>query len=362
MAIIGNNTAGVAVILDNDDSYLHNVSSEHLPISVAQEAFKFWLYSGSPSSANNGKTAKMGIYDVTSGANISPLVGAIQTFNGDADEGWMSVDITGSEIPLEVGKTYGVGIWSDVWVVDVSGGWQSNNNIRDENTTTLPSTFVLDTTSYNGGAIAMYVETRLAVAAPEITDVNSGNSIADGDTSITITGTAFAASGNTVTISPSTDINHIDAVVQSAVSNESTTSVDITVELPVGSTSEDFVYLFVTDDSSNVSSGYSVSVSPLATSLHTLTLSAECTSTDFALGITAYKNKGEVDEEIASVVTAIDTLPTASPQYNCTFETGDPVSPDTLELVYDAAVGDIRTTSGDIPLASITYTAGTVCP
>lgn len=101
--------------------------------------------------------------------------------------------------------------------------------------------------------------------------------------------------------------------------------------------------------------------------LHTLILEdgssnpVVCESTDFALGVTAYKNKGLSGEETATSVVSITNTNTSAPQYHCEFPTGDPVPlVDTISFDYDDTVGDIKSVTGAMPLATGTFT-GTTC-
>ena len=85
-----------------------------------------------------------------------------------------------------------------------------------------------------------------------------------------------------------------------------------------------------------------------------------CESTDFAAGMTfeLWPAGVEGSKEVATVVTAIDTLPTAAPQYWCTF-TAVPsaAANDHIKVIYDATAGDIKSVTGGIALASSSYEA-----
>ena len=301
--------------------------------------------------------------------------------------------------------------------VDTVGIFGSYNLNEDE---IMAATYVDDTSPASEYMLAIGFELKIAVAAgtPIITSVNGGSTIADGD-SVTYAGTDFALSGNMVVISPTDNIADPAATQITPDTEGSTTAIVITVALPTGSTSADPVYTFV-DDGSLVSASFSVSVTPVvaptlftalfeeatptvevaATALSaglryeikvpgdtdfTLVGAADsaigtrfnasgaaigtgttylvdpviCESTDFANGVTATIDRGGLGTtiETATDVTAISSLPTATPQYWCTFTNGDPVDGDSDEVVfaYDGT-GDIRSVVGGrvLPVTSFT--------
>ena len=88
-----------------------------------------------------------------------------------------------------------------------------------------------------------------------------------------------------------------------------------------------------------------------------------CESTDFALGVTAelWPAGVSANKEVASSVVAIDTANTANPQYNVTFTVApDSGSSDVVNIIYDATVGNIKSVTGGIALASGSFNDATM--
>jgi len=220
-------------------------------------------------------------------------------------------------------------------------------------------------TPYGGTYSGVGVEIAFSGSIINVTSVNGGAPISDGDTGVTTLGNAFGSPG-VHTISPSDNINDVNAVVQTDTS-WTPTAIDITVSLPVGSNSDNPVFVFVTNDSAETNAiGFPVSVlSTDVISIFSMKIDdgvnpVLCTATDFDLGVTAYLNKGLAGEEIASLVVSTSNANTAQPQFKCTFSKAPVNLVDTITVVYDNTVGDIQSVADGIALLSGEYT-GTVC-
>ncbi len=368
MSIIGNNVTGGGVTFVVDMAELADDDTLHTTFLVDQNIVGYYIRQHS--SSNDGKNAKLAVMDVLLGSSGSTIVaGTEQSFVGDnAGEKWIFIDLLLNPIALPAG-TYQVQFWSDGWVGQISGDYINNRNIRVADVADLQSPFVLNNSSRSKGSVSAYVETQDAVTVtkPTISSVNGGNSIADGD-SVTIVLANGLSGSNTVKIGNVDSYFHVDAVTQT-ITSDGNTSIDITVELPTGATSDNPVYVFV-HNGTEASNGFSVNVTPIVSTLHTMVIedgssnAVICSSTNFALGVTAYKNKGLPNEEIASLITEVSNSDTSTPQYQVTFSGGEPVNgTDTITIVYDAGVGDIKSVTGSIALPSITFDsdAASVC-
>jgi len=415
--IYGNNVEGSQYNLTANVTHIHNHSTYTFTPNVDKEVFKFHLYSG---TGNTGDEARVGIYNV-SVSPPTLVSGSETIFTGDGSEGWKEVDRTGTEVELSASITYALAVWSDGYSADVSSDYESNNILRDYNATgTLPAEFVADSSSYTY-PISMYVEANDAVTSTvTITDVNGDATIEDGETGIVITGTGFGIGGNTVTICLVDDVNDASATEQTITAEASTTEITFTVVTPGVVDQNDTLYVFVTNGADTNVNGYAIGVTPVqAAYLHTLELIDKttivtaasgfttderyeilvpgdtnwiaigaadnlegtvftatgagsgtgtayhivpciCESTNFVLGVTAelWPADVEANKEIAPIITAIDTAPTSTPRFDVVFS----VAPsngdgDTLHFIYDATIGDIKSVTGGIALASGTFDA-----
>lgn len=361
MATIGNDLIAFNYALDANIIYAHALNGVHLAITEAHEVGTLYIYQAGLN--NTGKTAEIGIFDVTDGVENSTLVGSSHEATGTGTKDvWLSIDLTGIEIALPANRTYGIQIFTDGWDGRAGGTWITNASVRRSGETGLVSPFVSNTTSYSSSVSVYATATPVVADTVTITSVNAGATIASGDVDVTIIGTGFSTV-NTVTISPSQDIDDVDAVNQ-VLTRETTTEIDITVSLPTGANSFNPVYLFVTNSTSAVSSPFSTEITPASASLHTLWFTDDgtitgndviCESTlGFHIGVTAFVYRSGVTEEQASLIEAVSTLATATPQYNVTYPNGEPIAAnsDTIKFVYAATAGDIKSVTGGVALPS----------
>ena len=86
-----------------------------------------------------------------------------------------------------------------------------------------------------------------------------------------------------------------------------------------------------------------------------------CESTNFALGVTAYVLRGGTVSEQATNIRSGTIEPSSEITLYCTYPNGDPVLGDSDAVVffYDNAIGDIKSVTGGIPLATGSYTGDT---
>ena len=86
-----------------------------------------------------------------------------------------------------------------------------------------------------------------------------------------------------------------------------------------------------------------------------------CESTDFAKGVTAYVLRGGTVSEQATEIRSGTTESSSEITLYCTYPNGDPVLGDSDAVVffYDNTIGDIKSVTGSIPLATGSYTGDT---
>ena len=82
----------------------------------------------------------------------------------------------------------------------------------------------------------------------------------------------------------------------------------------------------------------------------------------FDIGVAAYINRVATPAvvEVATEMTTLNSLPTATPQYYCVFPNGPPVAGDVIQFHY-LGNGDIRSVTGQVELPSGAI-IGEVCP
>lgn len=95
-----------------------------------------------------------------------------------------------------------------------------------------------------GRTVTFAIRAAAVGSTPDITDFGD-ETHRHGETGVVITGTGFSASGNTVIVSPSDDIDDVNAVEQT-ITDEGTTSITITTDLDTFDFDAD-LYLFVTN-------------------------------------------------------------------------------------------------------------------
>jgi len=364
MATIGNTVTGGRNTLRANAAYMHNVSSFHTVIATTQNvnAVNFHSNAFGSDPPNTGKIVEVGLYEISTGTNnLIPATSHFFTLTSAVE--WLSFNFAGVTIPP---GTYAVGLRGDIDLVSGSDGvYVNNNNIRTTGLPALPDILIGNAPSLNGGAIAAYFDVTPTAVVTDITDVNNNVAVSNGD-SVTITGT-FGATGNTITVSLNDDVNDPSATTQ-AITTESATSIDVTVSLPANTLDNGSVFFFVTDSTSQSNAnGYSISaVLANVVTAYTVVFTdgfgapVICESTDFALGMTAYINQGEVNEEVATTVIELSNANSASPQLSVNFSIVPAFGTDTISIVYDDTVGDIKSVTGGIALASQTF-VGLVC-
>jgi hypothetical protein len=129
------------------------------------------------------------------------------------------------------------------------------------------------------------------------------------------------------------------------------------------STGNNLIYAFYADTRTSTESG--------GPSTHSIEFSEECASSDFALGMTATKNKAGTPVVADSVVAltqgitrpAGDSVGDAANTvlYTVTYSDGPPVDGDTLHFDYDKAVGDIAATAAGNKALETGERSATVC-
>lgn len=199
-----------------------------------------------------------------------------------------------------------------------------------------------------------------------INSVNGGSPINDGDTGVVVLGSNFEATGATMVLSLVDDINDASAVSQT-ITSDGDTSMSFTVNLPTNASSENPVYMFITNATGTVNaSGFAVNIDTgLVTGTFTVAFDdgvnpVICSSSDFALGMTAYMNKGAGNEEVAINTIELSNADSATPQLSITFSNAPVNGVDAITIDYDDTVGDIRSVTGQIALITQSFN-GTVC-
>ncbi|MBV2138576.1 MAG: DUF4082 domain-containing protein [Candidatus Thiodiazotropha sp. (ex Ctena orbiculata)] len=223
--------------------YANNDVNYRFTPSVNEEVYEVGIYEESDSS---GAIAEIAVYDVSAGLP-GTLVGSA-TVNAGGAQGWRSTSI-GAPWALFAGTEYNVSIKinSGTWNYANDNTYQNNGYSRSNLTgaSAFAATWTDDTQHHFG--IYAYAFTQVASgSAPTITDVDTDEVVALGQTGVVITGTNFEASQGTggVRINLQSDGLGADLPCTETLWADTSITVTVPVGLPPGP-----AYVFVQNDS-----------------------------------------------------------------------------------------------------------------